>query len=390
MRKLLCILAFCSLFSSQLITSENANNFKKYKKEIKEILNTLSNNESLEGKKIYVHSWKKSSDHDTPPLDVQPWDKRKKGTWGSGDEFMFKPLVYDKLTSLGADVKIAVPNYLLAFFKECSPLKDVVYGFGVDDHGLLEKGYIPIEGRDLLDNFRDIEKFKRKTRYFSKSCANWVFKDVQDVRENCLKLLKKGIIPVLFNRISATLNKKFSQNLRGYKKYHYLLHRTIGYQDYLELLEKKPEAIRVYNVTFDDRNKKIEPSAADPAELYKDYNIKRGSFINDGILSAGVLTAFLEFENGQKISGQIMSVETGLICMGMELEGLHEDNKNINLLLTQIYNSRWTSSYFKKNGNLCWGPIELMVQKNFGSWSDVKNKIIKKWKKLADITKTNK
>jgi len=52
--------------------------FSQYKQETNTILQKLRNNESLENYKIYVHSWKKSSDHDTPPLDVQPWDKKKK------------------------------------------------------------------------------------------------------------------------------------------------------------------------------------------------------------------------------------------------------------------------------------------------------------------------
>lgn len=376
MHKLVHMLNSLLLFVS---LQSNAMVHNKYDKEIKNILDKLRNNESLEGQNIYVHSWKKSSDHDTPPLDVQPWDQRKKGTWGSGDEFMFKPLIYDKLKSLGADVKIAVPKYLLPFFQQCTPLKDDVCGFGVDDDLLLQVGYIPVEGRDLLDNIRDIERFERTTKFFGDGCADWVRKDVQAVRENVFKLLKRGIVPVLFNRISARLNKKFSQNLRGYKKYHYLSHRIIPYEDYLDLLDKKPDNIRVYNLTFDDRNKHVEPNAGDPSELYKDYKTERASFINDGILIAGVLTAVYEFKKGQKISGHIMSVETGLICMGMEIDGLHDDNENIHLLLTEIYNDRWSSMYRRDNGNVCWGPVNLIIQQKFGQWSDVKDNILQKW-----------
>lgn len=364
-----------------------ANPFRIYKKEIKDILQKLQHDQSLEGKKIYVHSWKKSSDYDTPPLDVQPWDKRKKGTWGSGDEFMFKPLIYDKLTSLGADVAVAVPAYLLPFFKQCSPLQDRVYGFGIDDHTLLQKGYIPIEGRDVLDNIRSIETFEVKTKYFGPGCYESVLQEVAKVRERCLQLLKNGIVPILFNRVSARLNEKFSQNIRDYKRYHYLKYRVISYEDYLDLLKRVPENIRLYNVTFDDRNIAPEIRAGDPTELYSDYREKRASFINDGILTAGVLTAVAQLKNGKKIAGHIMSVETGLICMGMECHGLHEDNENIHLLLTEIYNNRWNSLYRRENGNLCWGPINLMIQKKFGQWSDIKEKILQKCQELSTLAK---
>jgi len=379
---------FLMLLPSTIVDAKHSKNpFKPYKEVIGQILQKLQNNESLKGYKIYIHSWKKSSDHDTPPLDVQPWDKRKKGTWGSGDEFMFKPLMYDKLTSLGADVKIAVPAYLLPFFKQCSPLQNVVYGFGLDNHTLFEKGYIPIEGRDILDNIRNIETFEVTTKYFGPRCHDWVLRDVEKVRQNCLKLLEKGIVPVLFNRISATLNKKFSQNIRDYKRYHYLKYRVIPYEDYLKLIKKAPQNIRLYNVTFDDRTIAPAEGAGDPTELYEDYKTKRGSFINDGILCAGVLTAVKELKTGKKISGQIMSVETGLICMCMEYAKLAQNNKNIHLLLTEIYNNRWNSLYQRANGNLCWGPINLIIQKKFGQWSGVIENILQQFKTLSKIAK---